>query len=153
VLLLGAAVPPAHAWDLLRDRTDSRKRALVWIERRLPAGWSIVIPAQLAFDVRPLQARGARVVVVDFRSATSGDQLRGLLGDVQEPAVILAPRWGADARFEGRELADVLNHLSAPWRVEATFGTNPVLVNYSQPNPWGDPAFAIATFDRRRIGE
>ena len=65
--------------------------------------------------------------------------------------MILVPQWGADSRFSGQETANALNEVSSHWRVEERFGTNPVLVNYSQPNPSGDPAFAIATLDRHRI--
>jgi hypothetical protein len=152
-VLLAAAVPPWNIRDIVRDRTDSRRLATAWLERRLPAGWTIVIPAQLAFDARALQARGSSVTVVDFRQATNPDQLRGLLSGVQEPAVILVPRWGADERFAGKEVAEALNEVGRHWQVQASFGTNPVLVNYSQPNPWGNPAFSIATLDRRRISD
>jgi hypothetical protein len=151
VLFVAAAVPASHVGDQFRDRTDSRKLAQAWIESRLPPDWTIVIPSQLAFDTRALEARGLRVVVVDLQSARSADAVRGLASGVQEPAVILAPRWGADPRFEGQETADALNEVSRHWQVVKTFGTNPVLVNYSQPNPSGNPAFAIATFEGRRI--
>jgi hypothetical protein len=152
-VLLVLAIPFWNVRDVVRDRTDSRRLATAWLERRLPAGWTIVIPSQLAFDTRPLQARGTRVAVVDFRAATNADQLRGLLSEVQDPAVVLVPRWGADQRFEGKETAEALNRTASHWEVQATFGSNPVLVNYSQPNPWGNPAFAIATLDRRRISD
>jgi hypothetical protein len=60
----------------------------------------------------------------------------------------MAPQWGADERFAGRELAQTLNEISGHWRVVARFGANPVLVNYSQPVPSGNPAFALAILDR-----
>jgi len=151
LLLVVVAIPATHVRDQFRDRTDSRKLAQAWIESRLPPDWTIVIPSQLAFDARGLEARGFHVVDVNLQSAANADALRGLLSGVQEPAVILVPRWGADSRFSGQEIADALNEVSRHWRVEKTFGTNPVLVNYSQPNPSGDPAFAIATLERRRI--
>jgi len=37
-----------------------------------------------------------------------------------------------------------LNAVARPFRVIKTFGRNDVLVNYSPPAAWGDPAFAIA---------
>ena len=74
-----------------------------------------------------------------------------VLGSVQGPAVIMVPHWGADARFPGQETADVLNKLSRDLQVIKTFGTNPVLVNYTEPAPWGDPAFDIAVLGRQQI--
>jgi len=38
----------------------------------------------------------------------------------------------------------VLNDLARQWRVIESFGTNAVLVNYANPVPFGDPAFAVA---------
>jgi hypothetical protein len=108
-----------------------------------------VVPAQLAFDARALTARGFQVTVIDMQAATDADRLRGLVGSVPGPAVIFLPQWGADSRYRGGESASLLNEASRQWPVEKTFGTNPVLVNYSYPNPWGDPAFGIAILDRR----
>ena len=73
------------------------------------------------------------------------DALNGALSSAPSPSVLMVPRWGADARYSGQQLADTLNDLSRRWQVLEQFGTNPVLVNYSSPTPWGDPAFAIAT--------
>jgi hypothetical protein len=83
-------------------------------------------------------------MVVDLQSARDAGALQSLVTDVPAPAVILVPRWGADSRFAGQELAGTLNELSRRWRVIKTFGTHDVLVNYTHSTPWGDPAFAIA---------
>ena len=148
LLLALVAVPLWHVRDQLRDHTDSRRLAQAWIEGRFPPGWTIVVPPQLAFDTRALEDKGSHVTVVDLKSAQDAGGLRQLLSGVQEPAVIMVPRWGADPRFEGQTLANALNEASRHWRVLKTFGTKPVLVNYSQPTANGDPAFAIALLDR-----
>jgi len=142
--LVIVTVPLWHFAGHLRDRTDSRNLAQAWIEERLPPGWTIVAPKQLGFDARELEKGGRRVTVVDLQSARDAGALQSLLSEVPAPAVIMVPRWGADARYAGQELADALNDLSRRWRVIKTFGTNPVLVNYSSSTPWGDPAFAVA---------
>ena len=143
--LVATTVPLWHFVDHLRDRLDSRNRVNLWIEENLPNGWTIVVPTQLGFDRRGIEASGRVVMVVDLQSARDAGRLQSLLGDVPSPAVIMVPRWGADARYpDGQKLADVLNHLSRRWRALETFGTNEVLVNYSYPNPRGDPAFAVA---------
>jgi hypothetical protein len=146
-ILIVAAVPWWHMPDHFRDRTDSRNAVQVWIEERLPPNWTIVVPRQLGLDTRRLAAKARRIAVVDLQSARHPEAVRGLLSGVPGPAVILAPRWGADSRFPGHELPGVLNELSSRWRVMKTFGTNDVLVNYSYPNPWGDPAFAVAVLE------
>ncbi len=148
VLLAVIAVPLWHVRDQVRDHTDSRRLAQAWIETRFPAGWTIVVPPQLAFDPRVLEKKGSHVTVVDLKAAKDATGLQQLLRGVHEPAVVMLPRWGADPRFEGQTLADTLNEASRPWRVLKAFGRQPVLVNYSQPTANGDPAFAIALLDR-----
>ena len=141
LVLVMAAVPWWHAADELRDGTDSRNLAQAWLEAHVPPDWTIVVPKQLGFDARPLEAAGRRVKVVDAGNAGA---LESLPGEVAGPAVIMAPRWGADSRFPGGGQVNALNEISRRWHALQSFGTNPVLVNYSYPNPWGDPAFAVA---------
>ena len=143
VILVAAAVPLWHLADHFRDRTDSRNLAEAWIET-LPRDWTIVIPKQLGFDHRRLEAAGRRVTVVDLQAAQDGAAIQSLLSGLPAQAVILVPRWGADARYPGGQQADALNALAGRWRAIRTFGSNPVLVNYTFPAPWGDPAFAAA---------
>ena len=144
LILAMATVPMWRLADHLRDRTDSRNLARAWIEARLQPEWSIVVPKQLHFDVRPLRKAGRNVTVVDLQSARDMDGLGTLVAGVPSPAVIMVPRWGADLRLDGHELAPTLNTLSQHWRALRTFGTEAVLVNYSLPNPRGNPAFSIA---------
>jgi hypothetical protein len=144
LILLAATVPLWHFADHIRDRTDSRNLAEAWFEERVPRDWTIVIPKQLGFDARRLEARGRRVMVVDLQSARDAGALESLLHDAPAQSVIVVPRWGADARYAGGDVADALNDLSRRWHAIRTFGTNPVLVNYSSAAPWGDPAFAVA---------
>jgi hypothetical protein len=143
LILFAATVPVWQFAGHLRDRTDSRNVAEAWIQT-LPRDWTIVVPKQLGFDHRRLEAGGRTVTVVDLQSATDGAALDSLLSGLPAQAVIMVPRWGADPRYPGGEQADTLNGLARRWRVIKTFGTNPVLVNYSFATPWGDPAFAVA---------
>jgi hypothetical protein len=142
--LLLVAVPVWHVPALFRDRTDSRNLARTWIEERLTPEWTIVIPNQLNFDARPLERAGRRVVRVDLRAARDVNALNSLTADVPSPAVILVPRWGADRRFSGQEVAAKLNELAPRWRAVRTFGNEAVRVNYSSSTPRGNPAFSIA---------
>lgn len=144
MVLLVATLPLWHLGDCIRNKTDSRNVARVWIDQRLPAEWTIVIPTELAFDKRLLEATGRKVVVIDGQPPRDAGALQSLVTDVPSPAAILVPRWGADSRYPGQEVADTLNQLWRRWRVVQRFGTNDVLVNYSRSTPSGDPAFAVA---------
>lgn len=146
VVLVFVALPWWHVVDHFRDRTDSRNQARAWIEARLPDDWTIVIPSQLGFDPRPLEAEGRHVVVVDFPAEGDAASIDALRNEVPSPALILAPRWGADPRFEGAERAAVLNAAASRWKVIESFGINPVLVNYANPVAFANPAFAAAVF-------
>jgi hypothetical protein len=82
-------------------------------------------------------------VEVDLQSVRDADAFRRAVGEAGGPAVLLLPHWGADARFEGQKLADLLNAIASGRTPLKSFGRNPVLVNYAEPAPWGDPQFAI----------
>jgi hypothetical protein len=144
LVLTIVTVPVWHVVDELRDRTDSRNLANAWITERVPLNWTIVVPTQLGFDARQLEASGRRIMSIDLQSARDPGALQSLVSDVPAPAIIMVPRWGADSRFDGQEVAVDLNAIGRRWHAMKTFGTNDVLVNYSYPNPWGDPAFGIA---------
>jgi len=144
VALLIVAVPFWHVAELLRDRTDSRNLARAWIAEHLPYNQAIVVPTELGFDRRGLEVLGRRVKIVELRSARDPDSLSAHLSDVPSPAVIMVPRWGADARSPGQAAANALNGLARRWRVIKRFGSKDVLVNYLYPAAWGDPAFSIA---------
>lgn len=135
-------VPWWHVPAALRDRTDSRNAAVEWLSPRLPPGTTVLVPTQLAFDTRTLAAGGTRVVAVDLQAAASVDAFQRVL-ESSGPSLLLLPRWGADARFPGGELAATLNGLGGMLKPVASFGANPILVNYTEPVPWGDPAFGI----------
>jgi 4-amino-4-deoxy-L-arabinose transferase-like glycosyltransferase len=145
VLLLAVTVPSWHLAGHLRSHTDSRNRARAWIRQNVSPDRAIVVPIELGLDTRGLDARGRVVKQVELRTAGDSAALYALLTDVPAPAVILVPHWGADRRTPGQREADKLNKLGAQWPVLATFGQNDVLVNYTFPTAWGDPAFAVAT--------
>lgn len=144
LLLTVVVVPFWHIADHLRDRTDSRNLVGAWLAKDIPQDWTVVVPEELGLDTREMEAGGRKIVKVKLQPAADASAQQALLGGVPSPAVILIPHWGADDRFPGQETAPALNALAARWRVMAAFGTNDVLVNYSYPNPWGDPAFVAA---------
>jgi hypothetical protein len=148
VVLILLTVRVSNLRSHMRDRIDSRRVVLAWIEERIPKDWTIIVPRELAFNLRTLEATGRAVMAIDLQGATDPSSLKALLRDVPPTAVILSPRWGADRRWPGQERAPALNELTSGWRVLERFGTNDVLVNYSYSTPWGDPAFAVALLNR-----
>jgi hypothetical protein len=145
--LVAATVPWWHLPGQLRDRTDSRTLAVQWMTERLPKDFAVVVPTQLRFDARPLKKRGIKVVEVDLQSARDVEAFHRTVGDAGA-AVLLLPHWGADERFDGQKLADQLNGVGTGLTPLKSFGRNPVLVNYAEPAPWGDPQFAIVALSR-----
>jgi hypothetical protein len=145
--LIVLAVPFSHVADLFRDRTDSRNVASAWLASYIPAGWTIVIPAELGFDERPLDTNGRQVLVVDQQSAIDGPATDALLADVVPPAVILVPTWGADPFVPGRWRAPMLNDIARRWSPVRTFGTEAVWVNHENHVPFGNPAFSVDPFN------
>lgn len=143
-LLVLVTVPLWHLPRALRVRTDSRTRAVAWLQEHLVGEWTIIVPKQLAFDARELERRGRRVVEVDLQSARTPEAIASALAVAPRPAVVLVPRWGGDPRYRNAEVADVLNDLARRWSPIESFGTNPVLVNYTHPVPRGNPAFFVA---------
>jgi hypothetical protein len=142
--LAALTLPFWHYAGNLRDRTDSRNQAREWIAAELPPNWTLVVPSELGFDRRGLEAGGRQVKVVDLGTTADPNAVQAMLADVPAPAVILVPRWGADRRSPGQETAKALNAVTEGWRVVRSFGSNDVLVNYTSPTAWGDPAFAVA---------
>jgi hypothetical protein len=143
--LVAATIPWWHLPGQLRDRTDSRTAAVRWMIERVPADFAVVVPTQLRFDARPLKKRGTRIVEVDLQSAHDVEAFHRTIAAAGGSAVLLLPHWGADERFEGQKLADQLNTLGSSLTPLKSFGRNPVLVNYAEPAPWGDPQFAVVT--------
>ena len=150
-LLLLIAVPPQHVRDNIRDHADSRNLATAWIEQTVPVQWTVAVDPEMAFDTRPLEARGQKILSIKLRAAVDVATLDRVLSEVPQPAVVLVPYWGADARFEGQAAADVLNAVASRLRVVKTFGSNPVLVNYPPPTAWGDPRFSAAVLGDERL--
>ncbi len=141
--LVIATMPSWHVADHLRVRTDSRTLARQWVAEHLPPEWAIVIPSELGFHQRGLDAGGRYVKVVSLKSASSFDARDALLSDVPSPAVLMAPHWGADRRSPGQRAADALNAVW-PQTPEAIRVRHQTCAGELQfPTAWGDPAFSI----------
>src|SRR5262249_855853 len=87
------AVPPSHVVDLFHDRTDSPNVAQEWLTDTIAPDWTVVVPQQLDFDVRPLEARGFHVGMVDLLAAHTPTELDSELRQVKSPSIVLVPRW------------------------------------------------------------
>ena len=143
---------------------DSRNLARDWILQNLPDGWTIVIPAELGFDMRGLADRNFLVEEVKITTVQDGktkynepivDQ-QDMLALVKGPVVALVPVWGMFTRgeapvygkFVGRYVDfDVYGTMISGKRTLAEFGSNPVLIDYNPPTVWGDPRLLIVTND------
>ena len=148
ICAVGLATPLARLPDQAHITVDSRWDALDWLDRRLPAYWTLVVPAELNIDLRELQRRGYPLHVVDYRTLGTLAAVDAVANRAPGPVAAFLPRWGYSEQPEGtaaaaRRAAE-LNRTVSPFVPLAWFGQNPVLVNYPFPVPWGDPAFSIA---------
>ncbi len=145
--LVAIAIPWPHVADVFQDRTDSRNVAVPWLDEEVPRDWTIVVPEQLDFDARPLEAHGHHIMTVDLQGATDAEAVDELVASVPKPAVILVPHWGADPYVRGQFRADALNELASAWTPIKTFGREVVEVNHPNHAPFGNPQFGIVALD------
>ena len=148
ICAIGLATPLARLPDQTHTTVDSRWEALDWLDRRLPTYWTLIVPAELNIDLRELQRRGYALHVVDYRSLGTMAAVDAVANRAPGPVAAFIPRWGHSEQSEGtaaaaRRAAE-LNRTVSPFVPLASFGRNPILVNYPFPVPWGDPAFSIA---------
>jgi hypothetical protein len=144
VVLLLLAVPPSHVIDLMLDRTDARNEAVAWLDKAIPTTWTLVVPTELGFDTRSLEASGHQVVKVELGNARTNEAADALLADIAMPSVILVPTWGADQFWPGAKKAEDLRVVAQRWQPVKRFGSEVVQVNHPNAAPNGSPAFGVA---------
>jgi len=112
----------------------------------VPAGATVMIPEKLGMDARSLRD-DYKIVEVSLRD------LEDAVHQAGPSAYILIPKFGCDSRG-GRKAeasAEAANASFTRFDVHPLFqfGTNPVLINYPEPVPRGDPEFAVAALSSR----
>ena len=139
------AAPLMSFPDQVRVPRESRVDAAAWIEANIPLGWTIIVPKELELDHRPLIVSGYEVRTVDFKPLDSVEAVKGLVSLTDEPVAVLVPKWGADSRWAGAELASALNEVldDAPLRTLESFPGRGLKINYPLPVPTGNPAIDI----------
>jgi 4-amino-4-deoxy-L-arabinose transferase-like glycosyltransferase len=125
---------------------DSRRRLADWLVEALPADATLVVPAELGL-VLPQGLNGARVREVRFRD--SGEAADPIRGSTDDGAVwVIAPVWGCDERFACPDVEVArLTALGDGGREVVRFGSKPLLVNFWEPVPYGDPLLRVVRFD------
>ena len=140
LVLMALTLPASRIIEHASVAPDSRNLASDWIVQHLPAGWTIVVPSDLGFDIRGLD--GGDFLVEEVSVTTLQDQ-KDMLALVEGEVVALVPVWGMDGRFAAPVNPDEMNAMTAGRRTLAEFGSNPVLVNYARATAWGNPRFLI----------
>ena len=138
--LLALTLPAARIVGHMGVTPDSRNLARDWVVQNLPAGWTVVVPAELGFDTRGLLDRDFPVQEV---SVTTLQDQKDMLALMEGQVVALVPVWGMDGRFAAPVDPDEMNATMAGKRTLAEFGSNPVLVNYEPAAAWGNPRLLV----------
>jgi len=138
--LMSLTLPARRIIEHVSVVPDSRNLARDWIVQHLPAGWTIVVPSNLGFDIRGL---GDRDFLVEEVSVTTLQDQKDMLALVEGPVVALVPVWGMDGRFAAPVNPDVMNATTAGKRTLAEFGRYPVLINYAPATAWGNPRLLV----------
>ena len=110
-LLLGALVlfmPMSKLGDQLVPVQNSRNEAVSWIKRNLPNDTTLIVPSEMGIDVERLIGWGFPVRIVDFVLLDTAEAVDAAVAGIS-PVAVLIPRWYADPRFPGAELAHRLN--------------------------------------------
>ena len=140
--LLIAALPTERLLGQWRVTPDSRNLARAWLAENVPAGWTVVVPTELAVDTRGLEEQGFNLREAPMASI---QQQQDVLSSMRGQTVAFLPVWGADPRFGSPAGPAEMNDASSRMTVLQEFGQGPVLLNYPPPTAWGNPRFRVVT--------
>jgi 4-amino-4-deoxy-L-arabinose transferase-like glycosyltransferase len=142
VCLILAAVVLGTPWrravaEYLRE-PDSRKLATAWLRRSVAPETTVIVARELAMDTGSLRSR-FHVIEVPFRGLDPATL------DGATDALWLIPQMGYHSPRR-RSIENGFNRSFGDARFAPLerFGRMPVLLDYPQRVPWGDPALTIA---------
>ncbi|MBN1551643.1 hypothetical protein JW979_09245 [bacterium] len=142
ILLFLLTVPLNRAIQRLMVPEDTRNIAVDYIQRNIPPSSIIIVPEELNMNVEPLK-KPYRIHLMPFKSMTL-EQFQTALLEYPDPYVLM-PEFDYDHRHkDGKEISDRLNTFSSILNPINVFNGEPVLVNYFQTVPNGNPAFRIS---------
>ena len=145
LLLVALTLPASRIIEHASVAPDSRNLARDWVVEHLPAGWTIVVPSALGFDIRGLEDRD---FLVEEVSVTTLQDQKDMLALLEGQVVALVPVWGMDGRFAAPVDPDAMNVTTAGKHTLVEFGSNPVLVNYVRATAWGNPQLLVVAPSR-----
>jgi hypothetical protein len=160
LLFSGLPLSRMHLW--LNARPDTRKQAIEWIKENIDHHSTIVVPEELYFDTRPIDAC-YDVVRVRFLSE-EWDPILSRIKTIDDMFFIV-PVFAYDVRrpFDKKQI-DILNGISSAMRELAffsenhivtpeakIFSDNGVLVNYYNHVPGRDPTFGVYQYQANAV--
>lgn len=144
-VLLSAPLPRLYAQAF--PTADSRKLALEWIERHLPAGAVILHPKRLAWDTRGLSGTHE---FVSYKAKQKKGLRKALERTAGRKRYLVVPEFGFDPRQRGGPAGARKarkQHAQVPGlRPLVSFGRHDVAINRGPAFP-RDPRFTIAAID------
>jgi len=144
LLILAFTLPFMSLRSNFEIAMDSRNEVTTWIQNNVDKNAVIVIPKDLRMDSRSLEKQ--YTVQVLERKKINFKYLHSQY--IKKNHYILIPAYGFDSRGrKGRRKAGFFNAqfdaLKNNLMLMQTFGSNKVLLNYSEPVPHGNPRFNL----------
>ena len=131
---------------------ETRVQAVAWIKEHIATDTTVIIPAELYFDSRPLASSGYPIRIVEFKSLDTAQRIDSLMAEIPGPVVVLVPKWVVDLRQldadRAKAQAAALNEAVKQAQLVplVDFGSYGVEINHYDYGgvPGGNPGFSIA---------
>jgi 4-amino-4-deoxy-L-arabinose transferase-like glycosyltransferase len=136
-LAVALGVPWRRAASEYLRQPDSRKLATSWVRDRVPKGSTVVVAHELAMDTGSLRP-DYRIVEEPLRSVHPATM------EGAADAYWVIPRMGFKSRRWPAGEAELNQAFDDELEPLARFGQFPVLIDYPERAPWGDPLLTIA---------
>ena len=152
IFALGLNLPLSNFANLQMEFAgETRVQAVAWIKKHVATDTTVIIPAELYLDSRPLASSGYPIRIAEFKALDTAQRIDSLMAEIPGPVVVLVPKWGVDFRSpdadRAKAKAAALNEAATQAQLVplVDFGPYGVEINdYYGGVPGGNPGFSIA---------
>ena len=154
IFALGLNLPLSNFANLQMEVAgETRVQAVAWIREHVATDTTVIIPAELYLDTRPLVSSGYPIRIVEFKALDTAQRIVSLVAEIPAPVVVLVPRWVVDLRLQDADRAKAkaaaLNEAATQAQLVPLVEFRPhygVFINgYDYGGvPGGNPGFSIA---------
>ena len=144
IFALGLNLPLINFANLQMEFAgETRVQAVAWIKKHVATDTTVIIPAELYLDSRPLASSGYPIRIAEFKSLDTAQRIDSLMAEIPGPVVVLVPKW---SRAKAKEAALNEAAMQAQLVPLVDFGFYGLKINdyYGGGVPGGHPGFSIA---------